>query len=588
MSVTLIQSGKNIRMTVLLSGEVPEMTMEPPLPPLRANRGMPVGSQIRTIVTGKEIVDVDLKKPLKKLGWFEHLPAGSIDDWVELRQQFTTKFSTRRACFRDPTEIAKTVRKANETLVTFKERWIVETGFIEGVAEVIKISSFMASHKYPELAKRYYDKVPKTVDEMMVRLDDFVSSEEAFASTELPMGELSETPKKLGGLTSRRDDRFHEGGYGADRRRNDGRNTFNNREELAPYRPQAPYQALRGITNQGPMQLPPKKKNQDIYCGYHREKGHYTNDCFQLRRNLESALESGKLNHLIKDVRQRGWVNTKGREGRKDKVINMIQSWADGRKSKTMLKEESWMKTPIVFPTMLLEDISDEPIIIEAVMEGYLAVMEGYLVRRIHVDQGASVEVMFEHCFKNLSLTIESRLKSTQTDLMGFAGNVVKPLGRVELEAVFGDGGLFRRVPMNFTIIRAHAPCNIILGRTGMKTLRAVSSTIHFMAHPKQLVIIRENLYEESKTQLKMLLKKNMYVVAWYPSNMTGLPRRIIEHSLNDNLTIESLCQKMRVLAPDRSQAVIKEVEEWLKTGIVRLVRYSTWISNPVLVKKGD
>nr|GEZ00794.1 hypothetical protein [Tanacetum cinerariifolium] len=45
MSVTLIQSGKNIRMTVLLSGEVPEMTMEPPLPPLRANRGMPVGSQ---------------------------------------------------------------------------------------------------------------------------------------------------------------------------------------------------------------------------------------------------------------------------------------------------------------------------------------------------------------------------------------------------------------------------------------------------------------------------------------------------------------------------------------------------------------
>ncbi|GJS07816.1 hypothetical protein Tco_0364612 [Tanacetum coccineum] len=70
------------------------------------------------------------------------------------------------------------------------------------------------------------------------------------------------------------------------------------------------------------MQLPPKKENQDRYCDYHREKGNYTNDCFQLRRQLEMALELGKLNHLIKDVRQRGRGNTKERDARKDKVIN--------------------------------------------------------------------------------------------------------------------------------------------------------------------------------------------------------------------------------------------------------------------------
>ncbi|GJX57294.1 ribonuclease H-like domain-containing protein [Tanacetum coccineum] len=166
---------------------------------------------------------------LSARGWFEHLPGGSIDGCAELRKQFTTRFSTRRACFRDPTEIAKIMRKTNETLVAFKERWIVETRFIEGVSEVMKISSFMGTHKCPELAKWYSDKVPKTVDEMMVRLDDFVRSEEAFASIELPKGELSEAPKKLGGATSRREDRFHMGGYGADRHRNDGRNTINSR-----------------------------------------------------------------------------------------------------------------------------------------------------------------------------------------------------------------------------------------------------------------------------------------------------------------------------------------------------------------------
>ncbi|GJU75984.1 hypothetical protein Tco_1273054 [Tanacetum coccineum] len=142
---------------------------------------------IRVVVTGKEIADDDLKKPFKETaktpltqriiefvgpefklpanvkltvgrrtrktilvdylpsarGWFEHLPSGSIDGWIELRTQFTTMFSTRRACFKDPTEITKIVRKANETLVAFKERWIVETGFIVGVPEVMRILSFM-------------------------------------------------------------------------------------------------------------------------------------------------------------------------------------------------------------------------------------------------------------------------------------------------------------------------------------------------------------------------------------------------------------------------------------------------------------
>ncbi|GJW92972.1 reverse transcriptase domain-containing protein [Tanacetum coccineum] len=181
-------------------------------------------TKVWTVVTGKEIVDADLKRPFKEAlydgttdpedhlsrfsyatnsgewpmpvwcrmfqqtldgsvrGWFKNLLGGSIDGWVEIRQQFTTRCSTRRACFKDPTEITKIVRKVNETLVAVKERWIVEIGFIAGVPGVMKISSFMDAHKCPELAKRYSNKVPKTVDEMTSRLDDFVRSKETFAS----------------------------------------------------------------------------------------------------------------------------------------------------------------------------------------------------------------------------------------------------------------------------------------------------------------------------------------------------------------------------------------------------------------------
>ncbi|GKC86430.1 hypothetical protein Tco_1142147 [Tanacetum coccineum] len=54
------------------------------------------------------------------------------------------------------------------------------------------------------------------------------------------------------------------------------------------------------------MLNPLRSGNTDRYYDYHQEKGHYTNDCIHLRKQLEMALESGKLNHLVKDVRQRG------------------------------------------------------------------------------------------------------------------------------------------------------------------------------------------------------------------------------------------------------------------------------------------
>ncbi|GKF89722.1 hypothetical protein Tco_0263685, partial [Tanacetum coccineum] len=138
-------------------------------------------------------------------------------------------------------------------------------------------------------------------------------------------------------------------------------------------------------------------------------------------------------------------------------------------------------------------------------------------------------------------------------DLVGFAGGVVKPLGKIELEVVFGDGGLFRTVMINFTVVRAPSPYNVIFGRTGLRSLRAVSLTIHSMevnkninqekevpkrvdltehtlvnpAYPDQLLTIGGNLSKQCKNQLRTLLKKSMDVFAWEPADMTGIPRRI-------------------------------------------------------------
>ncbi|GKD85724.1 hypothetical protein Tco_1356878 [Tanacetum coccineum] len=140
-------------------------------------------------------------------------------------------------------------------------------------------------------------------------------------------------------------------------------------------------------------------------------------------------------------------------------------------------------------------------------------------------------------------------------------------------------------VMINFTIVRAPSPYNVIFRRTGLRALRAVSSMIHSMinfptprgiatlvtqtvviaecrrlekklmikmgasqktlqeeegpervdlteqtlinpTYPDQLVTIGGNLSEECKSQLRMLLKKSMDVFAWEPVDMTGVPKR--------------------------------------------------------------
>ncbi|GKA72141.1 reverse transcriptase domain-containing protein [Tanacetum coccineum] len=79
-----------------------------------------------------------------------------------------------------------------------------------------------------------------------------------------------------------------------------------------------------------------------------------------------------------------------------------------------------------------------------------------------------------------------------------------------------------------------------------------------------------------------------MDVFAWQPSDLIGVPRRVIKHALNVNASVTPVAQKLRVLGSEKNWAVIKKVEEWVKSRIIKQMKYPTWISNPMLIKKGD
>nr|GEV11132.1 reverse transcriptase domain-containing protein [Tanacetum cinerariifolium] len=417
----------------------------------------------------------------------------------------------------------------------------------------------------------------QTVDEMLKRVNDYLRPEEAFCSTELPRGSSNEETHRYSGYS----EMTEASGFPMTTTvigqnislllecRNTTSRDPSNKTPTTPTQPTP----LVGV---------PIKENLNRFCDYDNEKGHNTNDCFHLKHQLEIALESGKPNHLIKDVMQRGKEGQRNNGPQKAKVINIVQSHPLDRKRKTTLTDEGWMNVPIIFPPILARDLSEEALVVEVDVEGYL-------VRRIYIDEGALVEIMFEHCFNMLHPSIRSRLVETQTTVSRFSREQVKPLRKIELDVCFGGSGRCQRAIMKFTVIPAPSPYNIILGPTvvsqtpvvlecknerkkqaielseNVRTQDDTTPTEQVLinpAYPKQLVIIGRGLSPEGSAQLKKLLKRNTDIFAWEPSDMTEVPKRIIKHSLNANPSVTPISQKRRVFCYEKSQMADEDKEK--------------------------
>ncbi|GJZ21957.1 hypothetical protein Tco_0558996 [Tanacetum coccineum] len=268
----------------------------------------------------------------------------------------------------------------------------------------------------------------------------------------------------------------------------------------------------------------PEKQNLNKFCDYHKDRGHNTNDCYQLNNQIEEAVASGKLPHLVKDIRRNNQRN--GYPGRNGvKVINMI---------------------------------------------------------------------------RNIGVNIRSRLRRCMIPMIGFSKETYHPLGVIDLRVTLGKEGRSKMMLMTFAIIKCRSPYNIIIGRTGMRSLRAVGSTIHSMIKPptNQGVITMETsrealqeckhlerVQELWKELLANVLWENREVFAWTRSERTIVPRFVMEHQLKIYPLAKPVVHKRRPMASEGRLALKEKVFHWLKEGLIRKVQYPEWIANTIPIK---
>ena len=78
----------------------------------------------------------------------------------------------------------------------------------------------------------------------------------------------------------------------------------------------------------------------------------------------------------------------------------------------------------------------------------------------------------------------------------------------------------------------------------------------------------------------------NTDVFAWNHSDMTGINPENASHKLNVLPYAIPIRQKVRRFHPDHHQIIQAEVDNLLKAGFIREVKYLEWLANVVVVPK--
>nr|GEV91081.1 hypothetical protein [Tanacetum cinerariifolium] len=321
----------------------------------------------------------------------------------------------------------------------------------------------------------------------------------------------------------------------------------------------------------------PESRNKHKYYDFHGDKGHSTDDCLHLKRQIKEAQAS-----------KEGGSSSKGQ--RSCHLHGPIMGRNVHPRSIVYTSPQMY----ISFPPLRNMDIEDHPIFI-------CAEISGHDIHRMYVGRGSVSEILYEHCFYEVG-------DKAQPNICGYA--VCRILKRNDL--AFGTNsptGIFGKVlvpsysvdelfgsKVNFAIQRdprteRAKSLEILIVRQATVPLpqpeKSVKGTIN-PEYPEQSLMIGGNLSNEGKKAICEVLKANLDVFAWKLADMTGVPKILVGHKLGIKESTSSVKQKKRGQATERSKFITEEVQKLVETGIIREVAYHSWISNPVLVKKHD
>jgi len=522
--------------------------------------------------------------------WFDSLPEGEIDNFEALIDKFMKHFSQQKRHLKGKSEIHNIRRRDGERVEEFIVRYNKESLQIKGAGEDLRVSGFIHGVRNDDLVRMIHrDGAPETIEEVMEIAKAWVRAENACAR--MREMDFKKDKKKDSWNSGSVKDKGNSywGKNGAERKKYTSQTTPS-RSEFANNAPRwggnqtftpltkSPSEILatENVRLDKPNPMNPNTiRNPKKFCEFHNEKGHDTDNCWQLKKQIEHAVKNGKLSHLLKNIKD--GVEDKGNERgmkRDREVLTLMAASTPKVGSKRLGSEmEDWMSQEISFPPVR-GACRTAPLVITAQVGEYK-------IHRILIDGGSSSDIMYEHCFSKLDVVTQRRLERSAEPLSGFTGEQTYPMGQITLPVFLGEPPATREIHVSFLVVRGKSTHNAILGRTGLALLGGIASTIHAMIkfptpegigvvhadkacensrretattdreawilhqqYRDQPISIGCGLTADGKKTLKALLARYRDVFAWSPKDMTGVPRSLAEHKLYSFKSMEPRVQK--------------------------------------------
>ncbi|GAV56867.1 hypothetical protein CFOL_v3_00408 [Cephalotus follicularis] len=226
-----------------------------------------------------------------------------------------------------------------------------------------------------------------------------------------------------------------------------------------------------------PLRSVLEKKDSDKYYRYHRDHGHDVEECRHLKNQIENLIQKG---HLCKYVGRNAPQERRERreeapqqpeEQQPRRVIHIISggvsSGVDSNRSRKAYARQTFVvqqyqqskrlkiggdEEVISFSEVNYEGVRlphDDPVVVT--LEVTL-----FTMKRILLDSGCSTDILYKHAFDQLRIPTD-QLRPVKTPPVGFAREMVYPLGSIDLSIVTRTTPRQTQVQMTFLVVTHQA-----------------------------------------------------------------------------------------------------------------------------------
>ena len=233
--------------------------------------------------------------------WFTKLPTSSIDNFEQLSSAFLRHFIGGQHPKRPANYLFTIKQGEKETLRSYVKPFTHETLEVDEADDKVQLTTFKARLRFRDLVASLAKNPPKTMAIMLLKVQKYMNAEDTLATIN--------DVEKLGDKGRKDDKRRGQKKERSDRRSNDD---LRRKEDKGPrtikFTPliMPVNKILTQIKDEHylkwprPLHSSPNVRDKNKYYRFHKDHGHNTEDCRDLKELVEELIQKGKLQKYVK------------------------------------------------------------------------------------------------------------------------------------------------------------------------------------------------------------------------------------------------------------------------------------------------